>query len=199
MTDYSQPYFYHFNEDSLRLAEKVKKKIGKAERILDLGAGCGIIGIELAIHFSPRTLTLVELQEEYKEHITKNLKLFLPSPGIESQIEISSFSNWNPSGSHDLIVCNPPYYLPGHGQKSKDERRGCARSFIEDDWKVLLYKIHEAITPEGRSFLVVKNDQRIIAEIMKNLQGLKEEISAEGDLLFIELSRLNKDRGHELP
>lgn len=199
MTDYSQPDFYRFNEDSLKLVEKVKSKTETVERILDLGAGCGVIGIELAVHFSPRILTLVEVQEEYRECLKKNLELFLPGPDIKTQVEISSFSNWSPQTSYDLIVCNPPYYLPGHGQKNKDERRGRARSFYIDDWRTLLQKIDEALSPDGRCFLVVKDDQRIIEEIDKSLTHLKEEVFKEGDLLFIELTRLNKNRGHELP
>ncbi|MFP5386907.1 MAG: methyltransferase [Bacteriovoracia bacterium] len=199
MTDYLQPDFYRFSEDSLKLVEKVRQRVKKAERILDLGAGCGVIGIELAISFLPRSLTLVELQKEYEEFLVKNLELLLPPAIVESKIEICSFSTWKSSGTYDLIVCNPPYYLPGHGQKNKDERRGNARSFLVDDWKILLEKIQVALSQEGKCFLVIKNDQRIVDEIKRHQGLLRSEFSSEGDLFFIELSRLHEDRGHELP
>src|SRR5258708_4421753 len=118
MNDYSQPEFYKFNEDSIKLVRRVTEKVKAAEHILDLGAGSGIIGIELANYFHPESLTLVEVQKDYLPHLELNLKFQLKSK-TDFFVELSSFGHWSPQKKYDLIVCNPPYFLPGHGEVSK--------------------------------------------------------------------------------
>src|SRR4051812_43029170 len=119
MNDYSQPDFYRFNEDSLKLVNWILEKKLNAKAILDLGAGCGIIGIELANRMHADSLTMVELQADYKAHLEKNIDLILDKK-IIPHISIQSFKKWTPNQLYDLIVCNPPYFLPGHGEVSKD-------------------------------------------------------------------------------
>jgi tRNA1(Val) A37 N6-methylase TrmN6 len=58
--DYSQPDYYRFNSDSITLVNYLLKSMGPTESILDLGAGCGIIGIELARYLSPQKLRITK-------------------------------------------------------------------------------------------------------------------------------------------
>lgn len=192
MTDYFQPEFYRFNEDSLRLVKWVLNKTTEANHILDLGAGCGIIGIELARVLKPENLNLVELQTDFVPYIHKNCSLFLQST-ITVRISETSFQDWKPAHKFDLIVSNPPYFLPGHGEQSQDERKGLARSFIRDNWRILMEKIDESLSDHGKAFLVIRKDNRIVKEIEKTGQKFKILLSEQGHLYFVELSRLNKD------
>jgi len=121
MNDYLQPDFYRFNEDSLLLVEKIKNKITNAHSILDIGAGCGVIGIELSKYFRPKKLHLLELQNEYAFYLKENIKML--EAEIDAEVFISNLSRWTRTIRYDLIVCNPPYYLPGRGQISKDSQR----------------------------------------------------------------------------
>src|SRR5690606_16988297 len=98
--DYSQPLFYRFNSDSLQLVNFILKKECQFKSILDLGAGCGIIGIELAKALGPKVVTLVEMQEDYSVHIETNLKLFLPQ-AVESQVYYKSFGEWVPDQKYE--------------------------------------------------------------------------------------------------
>jgi tRNA1Val (adenine37-N6)-methyltransferase len=191
MNDYHQPEFYRFNEDSLKLVKRVCSEVHKANCILDMGAGSGIIGIELARILNTSNLDLLEAQAEYHSYLKRNIKEQLPVR-TEAKLIISSFGNWKPEKFYDLIVCNPPYYLSGRGEPSKDARRNIARSFVIDNWEILLSKMEEALSPEGRVFIVVKDDQNVIAEIRKHT-GLNIKITNEEKLVFIELSRLNID------
>lgn len=186
MNDYSQPDFYRFSEDSLKLVKFVIRSVSEAHHILDMGAGSGIIGIELANHFHC-PVTLLEMQDDYKPHLEKNIQEQLQSSG---EIILSSFGEWVPDKRYDLIVANPPYYLPGHGEPNSDERKNRARAFVTDDWKVFLDKINLAM--DGRAFLVIRNDPKIRQLIEKSwLHEMK--FTNEGKLLFIELFRLNKN------
>lgn len=185
MIDYHQPSFYRFNEDSLKLIRFVSSKVSSAGSILDLGAGSGIIGIELANLLKPSHLVLLELQTEYFEYLQFNRDHFL-NKEVTCELIESSFKDWKSSEKFDLIVSNPPYYLPGHGQPYRDKRRELARSFVVDNWIVLLDCIRDSLSPGGKAYLVVKNDQKILAQIKH--QFLNIDFENEGDLVFVTLT-----------
>ncbi|HXH76361.1 MAG TPA: methyltransferase [Bacteriovoracaceae bacterium] len=187
MDDYSQPDFYRFNRDSLELVRWVKEKIFSSDSILDLGAGCGVIGLELAAHFKPSILCLVEIQNDYKSFLESNLR-FMPAQST-CEIHYSSFSHWRPSRTYDLIVCNPPYYLPGKGESARDPRRRMAREFVHDDWHVLLDCIKESLSSSGKAFLVIKNEPLILKTIKKLVPTASN--TTVDDLVFLELSGLD--------
>ena len=193
MSDYKQPEFYRFNRDSLLLVRRILESGISGDKILDLGAGCGVIGIELAIHLKPALLTSLELQKDFLPFIQTNSEYFIPS--INHSIASESFAAWNPDTEYDLIVCNPPYYLPDSGQPSSDMRRGMARTFLIDGWPSLLACIERSLSQEGRALVVVKNEKKIIElvreEVTKTKLKAKEEIVL--DLIILELMRLNID------
>jgi tRNA1Val (adenine37-N6)-methyltransferase len=188
MTDYSQPDFYRFNQDSLELVKRVKHNVDKCESILDLGAGCGVIGLELARFYLPHTLALVELQQDYEPLLQHNLSFLMP--GTECSVHIKSFAQWRPTKKYEIIVCNPPYFLPGRGQKSKDPRRDLARSFHQDNWKELLCCIERSLTFEGKAFLVLKNEGLLLTEVRNAIQqtGLSGDISFFMGLAFLDIT-----------
>lgn len=186
MSDYLQPDFYRFNEDSIKLVKFVASQVSSAKSILDLGAGSGIIGIELANILRPTELTLLEVQPEWNEYLQHNVKHFLNADTYPSIVE-SSFGNWNPDKQYDLIVCNPPYYLPGHGQPNSDRRKAIARSFMIDGWKELLELISRALIPEGRAFLVVKNEKIVLNELLHS--QLQIDFHLDQNLMFIKIGK----------
>ena len=191
-SDYKQPEFYRFNEDSLELVKYVVTKETSASHVLDLGAGCGIIGIELANILQPQTLTLVEMQKEFLSIIDNNVENFL-DPKIKSIVYHDSFARWKNTGQYDLIVCNPPYFLPGHGKESPDKRKQICRTFTVDGWTVLLKLVEKSLSEKGRAYFVLRNDQRVLDEITDSAQELNVDINTHKELLFLKLSRLNID------
>lgn len=187
MSDYFQPDFYRFNEDSLRLVQFIKGRGLLVRSLLDLGAGCGVIGIEVANHLRPENLTLLEHQEDFFPHLLHNREHQLKVP-LECEIIKASFEEWEPACKYDLIACNPPYYLPGHGQPNKDPRREIARSFVKDNWMILLRLIESVLAPGGTAFFVIKNDLLILKEIIKNSGTLTVSYFPERDLIFLEIT-----------
>jgi len=193
--DYSQPDFYRFNEDSTALIKWVQGSGLTPQKILDLGAGSGILGIELARLLEPQTLTLVEVQDEFLPFLEINANRFLPST-VTPVIVMKKFSDYSSLEQFDLIVCNPPYYLPGKGEVSKNLNRAVARSFMIDSWLVLLKKISELLTREGRSFIVLKSDESLFKMITQEINNLnlgvqKNELNT---VMILELFRLDKNR-----
>ncbi len=191
--DYDQPEFYRFNEDSLKLVKWVLLRVSSAETILDLGAGSGIIGIELSRVLLPSKLTLVEVQHEYSVHLDSNIKKFLP-PCVSSDIRIQSFSSYQASDKFDVIVSNPPYYLPDNGELSSNPNRAIARSFIIDSWKILLQKISVSLTESGTCYVVLKQDSRLFDLIKRESANFDLSIDRnDSETLMFLLFRLHKN------
>jgi tRNA1(Val) A37 N6-methylase TrmN6 len=191
--DYSQPDFYRFNSDSIELIREIIGRSCRFSSILDLGAGCGIIGIEVANTTVPCKLVLLELQEEFFSHLLDNCKKKLSSQ-VQYDIVISSFSQFDSIFKFDLIVCNPPYYLPGKGVLSKNPLRARSRSFIIDSWKILLEKMTHLLDPKGKALIVLKEDPELLRIIRLEIDLLKLSLTkiSKGKLMILELSRLDK-------
>ncbi len=181
MSDYIQPQFYRFNEDSLLLVKEVAHKHPKAESILDIGAGSGVIGIELAMRLKIPVVHFVELQEEWKDSLETNIHKFLP--GLKAKIYWTRISSWEPERKYDLIVSNPPYYLPRSGKLSPDPIRAKCRSFLEDNWEILLLRSQAALLPGGWAHFVT------LTENLNHIQetGIPFMSQEHGDLVIISI------------
>lgn len=156
MTDYHQPEFYRFNEDSLALVKEVVHLDLHPGSILDIGAGSGVIGIELALKLVAPTIHFLELQKEWEPFLSKNIEQYLND--FQVKVFWSSVGKWIPEIKYDLIVANPPYYLPENGRISPDQVRAKCRSFLEDDWGSLLSKSSSALAPGGKAFFVTARE-----------------------------------------
>lgn len=193
MNDYFQPSFYKFSEDSVALVNFVSSQISKVSTILDLGAGSGIIGIELSNILMPKSLCLVEGQIDWEPYIINNINQKLDF-NINVDIHFKTFGDWLPTIKYDLIVANPPYFLEGHGLPSKDIRRFICRTFILDGWNILLHKIFVSLNSNGTAYLVIRRNKKL-KEIVEN-EAEKLFLIRNYDhhhLTFVELKRLDID------
>lgn len=186
--DYLQPDFYRFNQDSLALVKWIVARNNSAEWVADLGAGCGVIGIELARHLKPKHLQLVEWQPEFHPYLTHNLAKFLPV-ATQGLITISSYGQWQPPEKFDLIAANPPYYLPGKGEPSSHLQRQICRSFIHENWDELIKAMALSLKPQGRGYLVIKDRSEILTMAEKAIAQfpLSTSLERQNDLILIEL------------
>lgn len=184
MSDYQQPEFYRFNEDSLLLVKEIVAEIPKAMNVLDVGAGSGIIGIEIANKLHIPLVHFIELQKEWGPYLTVNIKDQLKY--AQSEIFWTSIGEWVPKMRYDLIAGNPPYYLPGKGKLSPDAVRGKCRMFLKDSWRVLLEKAAGSLSPQGCAwFVTLKENQNYIEKMSGNL---KLEIRDKGELIILKIS-----------
>jgi tRNA1Val (adenine37-N6)-methyltransferase len=162
--DYFQPEEYHFSLDSVFLAQKVaqliKDETHDTYKVLDLCAGCGIIGLELSLH-SEKNLNIdfLEIQEVYQSFFLKNVEMIYPNSkhlrflnlNYEALIE-PQFEN-----SYDLIVCNPPYFFKGEGLLSPSEFKNRCRFFLDSDFKNLIIGIVTSLKPGSAAYLLVRS------------------------------------------
>lgn len=118
---------YRFSIDAILLARFVS--VGPRDRILELGAGCGVISLAIAALHRPREIVAIDIQPELVAMIRNNAEL----NGIDSIRAIEADlrrlkDSLAPRESFDVVVANPPYRPSKAGRVSPNAARHLARS-----------------------------------------------------------------------
>lgn len=111
---------YHYNSDTLFLYDFITQFSPKG-RLLDVGSGCGILGMLLKRDFDI-SLSQIELQ---KDNVFLN-RINAKTNGLESDVIQGDFKLYCSSSKYDYIVSNPPFYdgmLPMSTNVSKNLSR----------------------------------------------------------------------------
>lgn len=125
------------DEGGLALAEVVTKDISTSSlRLLDMGCGCGLVGLLIARSLAVSRLAMVDSHSRAVEAAKENAKRM----GIEAEVLLAD--DGTPpemDGTFDVFVGNPPYY--------SDYRIA----------EVFLATAARALKPGGVCYTVVKN------------------------------------------
>lgn len=168
---YSQPGDYHFSHDSVFLAREIFERHGDQlaqnnVKILDLCAGCGIVGMDLVFHQMKEKsfageVDFLEVQEIYQPHFAKN-KETLQSHFSDKLLSLNwiqnSYALADDSKKYDLIVSNPPYFVVGQGMLSPNEFKNRCRFFMDSDWQTMIRFMKNALKPNGRAYFLVREE-----------------------------------------
>ncbi len=103
---------YRFSVDAILLGRFIRPRPGA--RILELGAGCGVIAIMAAALYAPREVVAIEVQEKMAALIERNAALNnLPAVrAVAADIRSRTIAGVAPA-SFDLVIANPPYRAGG--------------------------------------------------------------------------------------
>jgi tRNA1Val (adenine37-N6)-methyltransferase len=120
---------YRFSIDSLLLAHFIMLKRG--DRVIDLGAGSGIISLVLAYRFKSVRIVGVEIQEELVDMARRSVAY----NNLESRIDIRHgdarhIKKICEPQSFSVAVFNPPYRKLNSGRMNPDQERAIARHEI---------------------------------------------------------------------
>lgn len=189
ISNYSQPDFYRFSEDSIELVNFANSVFPNLKGdVLDLCAGCGVIGIEASNRFPHiQSLSFLELQKDFVPHLEKNISNAEIS---NSQIFQNSIGQIDFSEEFDVVFCNPPYFPAGDGRPSPNVKKQICRTFEIDGFIVLFEKLKAWTKPGGHVFLALRN-----LDPMKKYEkyfGLEKKVEIEGCSLVF-LTRLDVD------
>ncbi len=140
---------YRFSIDSILLANLVHPPT--KGRILDLGAGCGVIGLILAKMHPGISVTGVEIQPQLVSRARRNAAL----NGLEDRVEVvqGSYSNIGeilPEASFHYVVTNPPYRKVGTGRLNPMEEKAIARHEIYGGLEALMRAVAHVLVPKGK-------------------------------------------------
>ncbi len=96
-------------------------------RVLDLGTGCGVVGLGLALDHPHFFGVGVDLNGRMLDHARENVRRL----GLEERFALLRADVCQPaclgSESMDMVLCNPPYRDPGRGRICPDEAKALAR------------------------------------------------------------------------
>lgn len=132
------------------------------ESILDLGAGTGVISLQLAQRSFSEIIDAVELDEEAYEECVGNFeasdwgdRLFCYHASVQqfaSEIE----------DQYDLIISNPPFYSDDY--KSEDKARNTARFTDTLPFNDLMEAVSQLLSKKGTFALIIpkKEEEHLI-------------------------------------
>lgn len=117
---------YRFSLDPVLLARFAEDI--PADKVVDLGTGCGIIPLLLAKLTASRELIGIELQSQQAERAQRNVEL----NSLQERVKIIAgdlrgIRHLLPVASSDLVVSNPPYRQPDNGRVSPADERAASR------------------------------------------------------------------------
>ena len=106
------PGGFPLSTDSMVLAHFIK--LPRSAKILDLGSGCGTLGMLLCARDPACTVTGFELTEHAHRAAQRNIR----ANGLQSRMEsicadLRQIPELLPQGSFSLCVSNPPYFSGG--------------------------------------------------------------------------------------
>lgn len=105
---YQPEHGYCYNSDSIFLYGFIRR-LKLHGKVLDVGAGSGIIGLLSARDFPNIILEAVEKQNVYAEFSRRNAQI----NGISYTLYEGDFLELGNHGSYDWIISNPPFYHEG--------------------------------------------------------------------------------------
>jgi tRNA1(Val) A37 N6-methylase TrmN6 len=125
---------YRAGIDAVLLAAAAPVKAAAAERVLDVGAGVGVVGLCIAARVSKAHVTLLEFEPNLvaiaRENVVRN--------GLEHRLDIISSDIGAPARAHvELglrpgtfahVVANPPFHVQGRGRPPRDPLKAGAHA-----------------------------------------------------------------------
>jgi tRNA1Val (adenine37-N6)-methyltransferase len=156
---------YRFSVDALLLAEFVSVKRG--DLVVDLGAGCGIISLFLAVERQAGFIVGLELQEELASQAKRNIVL----NEFENKIAIIQGNLRHlpmaPGLAH-VVVCNPPYRQEKSGRINPEFSKAIARHELAVRVDDIVAAGKVLLKPGGRLALIYPANR--LAEIFAKMR-----------------------------
>jgi tRNA1Val (adenine37-N6)-methyltransferase len=126
-----------------------------AKRILDIGAGTGVLALIAAQRNAVALVHAVEIDDESAEQAAENAAA---SPWADRiRVHRMDVRRMKADAPFDLILCNPPYYsgtAPASGERRRVAKHGAELAFDE-----LLGSVHGLLSLDGRFAVIIPSDR----------------------------------------
>ena len=163
---------FRVSTDSMVLADFCRVKPGS--RVLDLGCGCGTLGLLLLGADETLRVSGIEIQEAAARQAQENAA----ENGLSDQLQIvcgdlrQAHAQIAP-GSFDCVLSNPPYYPPESGYLHTQSSLCAARSELCCPFDALCAAAARALKWGGRFFLVHKPER--LVDLLTGLRAARLE------------------------
>jgi tRNA1Val (adenine37-N6)-methyltransferase len=142
---------YRFSVDAVLLSRFVTTRQG--DWVVDLGAGCGIIGLMLLLARPLDRVVCLEIQAVLADQALRNAAL----NGFREKMSVILGDIRHlplAAAIADVVVCNPPYRLARSGRINPDPERAIARHEIMVSLQDILRAAVRLLKPKGRIAMV---------------------------------------------
>lgn len=195
------PARFCFGIDAVLLSGFAKVKDG--QKVLDLGTGTGILPILLEAKTGASHLTGLEIQEESADMARRSVML----NGLSEKIDIvtgdiKEADRLFAASAFDVITCNPPYMIGGHGLQNSSPAKLYARHEVLCSFDDVARVSSRLLVSGGKLFLVHRPFR--LAEIMttlvkyrlepKRIRFVHPHLEEEPNMMLIEASLDGKSR-----
>ena len=181
---------FPLSTDSMLLSHFVH--LAKGARVLDLGAGCGTLGLLLCASHPDCCVTGVELSESAHDAAKKNIARNDLGSRMNSLCADLRYVTL-PCGSFDVCVSNPPYFSGGPASKANPlARREDCCSPAE------LFAAASKVLKFGGDFFLVHKPERL-AELIacgarenleaKRLQLVRHKVGGDISLILLQFRK----------
>ena len=184
---------YRFSIDAVLLAHLAAPRV--RDRIVDLGAGCGIVSLILACRHPDVRIWGVELQPALaglaQENVSRNRL------GDRIQIAEADLRTLGPEyagGPVDMVVTNPPYRRCRSGRINPDPQKAVARHEIEARLSDVVFACRRLLKRAGRLSIIYPAERatdllvkmRQVQIEPKRMVTIHSRRDAEAKLIFVE-------------
>ena len=159
---------YNYNSDSLFLYDFINKFSPKGN-VLDIGVGCGILGLLVARDNPKVKLFGVEKQAEFVAFAKKNAQ----ENAQEYTLYEGDFVEMSQEQKYDYIISNPPFYPEGTRQ-SEDAMLRIARYNTSLPLDSFFQKVSRLLKPH--SHFIFCYDPSLFGEICVALERVKMRV-----------------------
>jgi tRNA1Val (adenine37-N6)-methyltransferase len=184
---------YRFSIDAILLAYYAAPKA--ADKVLDLGTGCGIVSLIMAYRCTDLKVYAVEVQKELADLALTNIRQNRMDNRIELLLaNLNVLTPQMTCGPCDLIVTNPPYYRLGSGRINPESQRALARHELKTTLGEILLSTRRMLRTSGRfvciyaaertaEILSVMRQERIEPKLIRMIHSNR---SSDARLILIE-------------
>ena len=121
------------------------------QRILDIGAGTGILSLMMAQRFPQALIHSIEIDAETAQECKQNIT----SSPWKGRITVfqTDIRDFSASNSYDLILSNPPFF--SEDTHSPNQKRSLARASHSLPFAQLLNCVNKFLSPKGTFSVVI--------------------------------------------
>lgn len=166
------PSGYRYSLDALAIADFAK--INSEDRVLDLGAGCGVISMTLASQYPDAAIYGVEILKEQVDIGRQNIM----DNGMTDRVtllhqDIKTLMPAMTSGLMDVVISNPPHIQRASGRINPNPRIAAARHEIHVTLKDIMDAARRMLRPSGRLYMIYPAGR--MADVMAGMRQAKIE------------------------
>lgn len=168
---YQDNDLYKFTSDAIKLAKFCNIK--HTDNVLDMCAGCGVVGFYSYSIVECNKIYFNEIQPEMCELINKNISLNgLAEKAVVLNKDLNDLIPNDFDKPLDVIMCNPPYFKV-NGKIKADEKVAMCRHEIKTTLSQIVAKASMLIKNAGKFYIIIPADRLAECVVLLNRFGFE--------------------------